>query len=148
MSCSPNLVEFFPTRGQHGPVGRCGCHRGVLRHGAGALLSRRSRSSSGHRVLVTATGLFERLSELRTGFVDLNQDDVRRVRLGSYFMGLRDLALPVRARCRSCRVDAEAQDPSLGRHDLQQKNLFGVVPGAVYGWPKNCSTSVGSRTRL
>ena len=32
---------------------------------------------------------------------------------------------------------AEAQDTSLGRHDLQHEEPVWQVPGAVYGWPKN-----------
>ena len=96
----------------------------------------------GHRrdteYLVTATGLWDVLRDVRLPFVDLNLDDVRRVPLRSHFMGLADFALP-----RSVlAADVVISLPKLKTHHWAGmtcgiKNLFGVVPGAVYGWPKN-----------
>jgi uncharacterized protein (DUF362 family) len=53
-------------------------------------------------------------------------------------MGLRTLALPVEV----LRADLVVSMPKLKTHHwagmtASMKNFFGVVPGAVYGWPKN-----------
>jgi uncharacterized protein (DUF362 family) len=96
----------------------------------------------GHRrdieYLLVSTGLYEHLKELRIRFVDLNNDDVRPVSLRSSFTGLRELALPLEM----LRSDVIVSLPKLKTHHwagltASMKNFFGVVPGAVYGWPKN-----------
>lgn len=136
----PNLVEFYPDRVVNtDPSVVAAAVEAFMRHGARSVLV---GEGPGHRrdteYLLTATGLFDRLSELRTGFIDLNQDDVRRVRLGSRFMGLRELMLPGSV----LDADLVVSMPKLKTHHwagmtCSLKNLFGVVPGAVYGWPKN-----------
>ncbi len=78
------------------------------------------------------------LSQLSVPFIDLNHDDVRNVPLRRRFMGLAELALPVEV----LRSDFVVSMPKLKTHHragmtCSMKNLFGVVPGAVYGWPKN-----------
>src|SRR5205085_10012697 len=88
--------------------------------------------------LLVSTGLFDYLRELRVRFVDLNHDEVRRVPLRSHFTGLGELALPVEL----LRADFVVSMPKLKTHHwagmtASMKNFFGVVPGAVYGWPKN-----------
>jgi uncharacterized protein (DUF362 family) len=96
----------------------------------------------GHRrdmeYLLAASGLGDTLRELRAPFVDLNLDDVRPVGLRSRFMGLEDLLLPVEV----LKSDFVVSMAKLKTHHWAgmtagMKNLFGVVPGAVYGWPKN-----------
>jgi uncharacterized protein (DUF362 family) len=96
----------------------------------------------GHRrdmeYLVTQTGLYEHLRDERIAFVDLNHDDVRDVSLGSRFTGLSSLALPVAL----LQSDFIVSMPKMKTHHwagltASMKNFFGVVPGAVYGWPKN-----------
>jgi uncharacterized protein (DUF362 family) len=96
----------------------------------------------GHRrdteYLLTSTGLYEHLRDERIRFVDLNQDDVREVALGSRFTGLTSLSLPVEL----LASDLIVSMPKLKTHHwagltASMKNFFGVVPGAVYGWPKN-----------
>lgn len=96
----------------------------------------------GHRrdteYLLTSTGLFDHLREHGLAFADLNQDDVREVTLRSRYTGLRSIALPVEL----LRSDFVVSMPKLKTHHWagmtgSMKNFFGVVPGAVYGWPKN-----------
>ena len=96
----------------------------------------------GHRrdteYLVTATGLRDYLRDLDVRFVDLNHDDVRRVKLRSRFMRIEELSLPAAV----LEADLVVSMPKLKTHHwagmtCAMKNLFGVVPGAVYGWPKN-----------
>src|SRR6478735_8603717 len=96
----------------------------------------------GHRrdteYLLTSTGLYDHLRDERIRFVDLNQDDVREVPLASRFTGLTSLARPVEL----LAADLIVSMPKLKTHHwagmtASMKNFFGVVPGAVYGWPKN-----------
>jgi uncharacterized protein (DUF362 family) len=96
----------------------------------------------GHRrdieYLLVATGLYDHLKDGNLRFVDLNHDDVRDTRLKSRFMGIGSMLLPVEV----LRSDFVVSMPKLKTHHWAgmtagMKNLFGVVPGAVYGWPKN-----------
>lgn len=96
----------------------------------------------GHRrdveYLLTSTGLYEHLRDEKVKFVDLNHDDVREVTLRSWFTGMPSLALPVSV----LAADLVVSMPKLKTHHWAgmtcgMKNFFGVVPGAVYGWPKN-----------
>jgi uncharacterized protein (DUF362 family) len=96
----------------------------------------------GHRrdieYLLVSTGLYDHLRELRIQFVDLNHDQVRRVPLRSHFTRLGELALPIEL----LKSDFVVSMPKLKTHHwagitASMKNFFGVVPGAVYGWPKN-----------
>jgi uncharacterized protein (DUF362 family) len=96
----------------------------------------------GHRrdieYLLVSTGLYDHLREMRIRFVDLNHDDVRVVPLRSHFTGLSELALPVEL----LQSDVIVSMPKLKTHHwagmtASMKNFFGVLPGAVYGWPKN-----------
>ena len=88
--------------------------------------------------LVTATGLSDHLREHRIRFVDLNTDDVEWRELASNFTGIGRMALPASV----LNADLVVSMPKLKTHHwagmtCSMKNLFGVVPGAVYGWPKN-----------
>jgi uncharacterized protein (DUF362 family) len=84
------------------------------------------------------SGLGAVLKESHLEFADLNHDEVSFVpnRLGK--SSLPELALP-----RSLsRADLIVSMPKLKTHHwagvtLSLKNLFGVMPGIVYGWPKN-----------
>jgi uncharacterized protein (DUF362 family) len=136
----PNLVEF-----ERGTI--INTNPAVVAAAAEACLRRGAREvvigeGPGHRrdteYLVTATGLYDRLRDLRLRFSDLNHDDVRRVALRSRFMGLDELVLPVSV----LDADVVVSMPKLKTHHWAgmtcgMKNLFGTVPGAIYGWPKN-----------
>lgn len=74
-------------------------------------------------------------------FVDLNRDDVSRV---AGFDGLGEIYLPNTA----LRADLVVSLAKMKTHHwagvtLAMKNFFGLVPGAVYGWPKNTLHQVG-----
>jgi uncharacterized protein (DUF362 family) len=136
----PNLVEYYPGRVINTDAALvAGAAEALRRAGARTVVV---GEGPGHRrdieYLVTSTGLFDRLAELRVPFVDLNHDDVKRVRLASGFMGLRELVLPQTV----LDADLVVSMPKLKTHHWTAmtgslKNLFGVVPGAIYGWPKN-----------
>ena len=136
----PNMVEYEPgTAINTHPHVVAGTAIACRRAGAAEVVV---GEGPGHRrdieYLLATTGLYEQLKEHKLKFVDLNHDDVRVVPLRSWFTGLRELALPVEL----LRSDFVISLPKLKTHHwagmtCSMKNLFGVVPGAVYGWPKN-----------
>ena len=88
--------------------------------------------------LLTATGLHRVLREHRTRYVDLNNDDARPLPTGSHYTGLGHLYLPETL----LEADLLVSMPKLKTHHwagvtLSLKNMFGCIPGAIYGWPKN-----------
>lgn len=71
-------------------------------------------------------------------FCDLNIDDVERVLLETRASHLKELYLPKTV----LGADFFVSMPKLKTHHwagvtLSMKNLFGIVPGSCYGWPKN-----------
>jgi uncharacterized protein (DUF362 family) len=88
--------------------------------------------------LLEASGLLPYLNETRSLFIDLNLDDTRRVTLRSQFMGVDSLSVAESA----LSADLLVSMPKVKTHHwagmtLSMKNMFGIVPGAKYGWPKN-----------
>ena len=136
----PNLVEYEAgTVINTHPLVVAGAVEAFLRAGAREVVV---GEGPGHRrdieYLLTATGMADVLAELRVRFVDLNHDDVARVPLASRFTRLNEMSLPVEL----LRSDVIVSMPKLKTHHwagltASMKNFFGVVPGAVYGWPKN-----------
>ena len=136
----PNIVEYEPgTAINTNPLVVAGAVVAFQRAGAAEVIV---GEGPGHRrdteYLLTQTGLYDHLRDHRVRFVDLNEDDVEYVPLGSRFMGLDRLALPVSL----LQSDFVVSMPKLKTHHWAgmtagMKNFFGTVPGAVYGWPKN-----------
>ncbi len=136
----PNLVEYEPgtviNTHPHVVLGAVvACRRAGAREVVVA-------EGPGHRrdleYLLSSTGLLKLLANDRVPFVDLNHDDVHAVRLRSGFTRLAELSLPQAL----LEADVVVSMPKLKTHHwagltCSMKNLFGVVPGAVYGWPKN-----------
>ncbi len=88
--------------------------------------------------LLKESGLLPYLNDTRTVFSDLNLDDLRPVQLLSRFMKVDSLFLPTTV----LTADLIISMPKLKTHHwagmtLSMKNLFGIVPGMKYGWPKN-----------
>lgn len=82
--------------------------------------------------------LREFAGKLSSFFVDLNVDDLERVLLRTQASRLRELYFPKTVR----GVDFLVSMPKLKTHHwagvtLSLKNMFGVIPGSCYGWPKN-----------
>jgi uncharacterized protein (DUF362 family) len=137
----PNLVE--PSR----DAPHINTHPAVVRAAAEVFRGWGAREvfvaeGQGHcrdsELVLEQSGLGPVLDEAGIDFVDLNHDDVfpRANRLG--LTTLRPLYLP-----RSLlRADRIVSLPKLKTHHwagatLAMKNLFGVLPGVCYGWPKN-----------
>ena len=96
------------------------------------------RTSAGHGTRGQAAGLKPHLAERQIEFVDLNRDELRKVKLKANYSSLGELWLP-RAVLES---DFVVSMPKVKTHHwagvtLSLKNMFGVVPGMKYGWPKN-----------
>jgi uncharacterized protein (DUF362 family) len=88
------------------------------------------------------TGLDEVLGRRRVPFVDLNTDDLVRVRTRALALAepsrIPELLLPATV----LAADVVVSVAKLKTHHwtgvtLAMKNLFGLVPGSRYGWPKN-----------
>ena len=136
----PNMVEYESgTAINTNPRVVAAAAEAALRGGAREVIV---GEGPGHRrdteYLIAATGLRDYVRDLRLRFVDLNHDDLRRVPLASRFMNVPEISLPVEL----LAADLVVSMPKLKTHHwaamtCAMKNLFGVVPGAVYGWPKN-----------
>jgi uncharacterized protein (DUF362 family) len=136
----PNMVEYEPgTAINTDPRVVAGAAVAFRRAGAREVIV---GEGPGHRrdieYLLTSTGLLNHLRDERIRFVDLNQDDVQEVATKSRYTGLETMALPVEL----LQSDFIVSMPKLKTHHwagltASMKNLFGTVPGAVYGWPKN-----------
>jgi uncharacterized protein (DUF362 family) len=90
------------------------------------------------QLVLDQSGLGSVLDESRLEFVDLNHDDVRFVPNVFRATSLSELALPATLK----RADLIVSLPKMKTHHwagvtLSLKNFFGVMPGVVYGWPKN-----------
>jgi uncharacterized protein (DUF362 family) len=88
--------------------------------------------------IVESVRLSEYTGPLAGSFIDLNVDDVARVILKTHASRLKQLYLPKTA----LGVDFLVSMPKLKTHHwagvtLSLKNMFGIVPGSCYGWPKN-----------
>jgi uncharacterized protein (DUF362 family) len=89
-------------------------------------------------LVLEESGLARVLDEERIAFVDLNADDVFAARNRLGFTRLNPLYLPRSLR----RADLVVSLPKLKSHHwvgltCAMKNLFGMMPGTCYGWPKN-----------
>jgi uncharacterized protein (DUF362 family) len=136
----PNLVEFDPGTAIN-------THPAVVQAALEAFRSLgaaevRIAEGPGHRrntlELAEAAGYFQAIPKFEDIFTDLNLDDLARVdvpgarsRMSSYYLPHTALG-----------ADLLVSIPKMKCHHwvgatLSMKNLFGLVPGGVYGWPKN-----------
>jgi uncharacterized protein (DUF362 family) len=136
----PNLVEFSP----HAPINTHPVFVAAVQEafqGLGAS-DIRIAEGPGHRRMTldmaSAAGYFSNVPKFEKVFRDLNLDQVSEVRLNRPFSTLSRIYLPHTV----LDCDLLVSLPKMKTHHwtgatLSMKNLFGVVPGNVYGWPKN-----------
>ena len=135
----PNLVEDLlgPVNTNSVLVGAAA--RCFLRLGAGRVVI---GEGPGHQrdtdLVVEAAGLRPHLNERQIQFVDLNRDELMKVSLKASYSGFQALWLPRTV----LASDFVVSMPKIKTHHwagvtLSLKNMFGVVPGMKYGWPKN-----------
>jgi uncharacterized protein (DUF362 family) len=140
VALKPNLVEFEPgsSINTHPMV----VHASYEAFRAMGAASVRIAEGPGHRRntldLADAAGYFRTIPNFEDVFTDLNVDDVSRVHLSKQVSTLGKLYLPNTV----LGADLLVSMPKLKTHHwvgatLSMKNLFGVVPGGLYGWPKN-----------
>jgi uncharacterized protein (DUF362 family) len=135
----PNLVEDLP-----GPVNT---HPAVVRAAANCFFNLGAKrvivgegpgNQRDSETVLVASGLVRALRSIGVQFVDLNRDALSPVKLKTNFSGLKRLWLPQTL----LAADFVVSIPKVKTHHwagatLGLKNMFGVVPGAKYGWPKN-----------
>jgi len=136
----PNLVEFDPgtTVNTH-PMLVHAALEGFRALGAAEV---RIAEGPGHRRvtmdLADAAGYFETIPHFEDLFTDLNLDEVSQVLLQDPFSRLNSVYFANTA----LAADLLVSLPKMKTHHwvgatLSMKNFFGLVPGSVYGWPKN-----------
>jgi uncharacterized protein (DUF362 family) len=135
----PNLVEDLPEPVNTNSVLMGAAARCFLRLGAARVTI---GEGPGHQrdteLVVQAAGLEPHLRERQIEFVDLNRDELRRVKLRANYSGLHELWLPHTV----LASDFIVSMPKVKTHHwagvtLSLKNMFGIVPAMKYGWPKN-----------
>ena len=136
----PNLVDFLPgvpinTR----PLLVTAAAECFRRLGAASVVV---GEGPGHQrdteLVLSESGFLNLLDERRIPFVDLNRDQLVKTKLRANYAGLGHMWLPRTV----LKTDFVVSMPKIKTHHwsgvtLSMKNMFGVVPGAKYGWPKN-----------
>ena len=136
----PNLVEFEPESTINtNPLVVHAALEGFRAMGAASI---RIAEGPGHRRntldLADAAGYFKIVPHFEDLFVDLNLDDVTRIRPTRQFSRLNKLYLPHTALGADLLVSmAKMKTHHWTGATLSMKNLFGTVPSGIYGWPKN-----------
>ncbi len=136
----PNIVECIPGKPVNTDVQLIGAAaEAFLRLDAGSVTV--GEGPGHHRdtdLLLYETGLGDQLAHRKIAFVDLNRGELIKTKLEANYSGLGHLWLP-RAVLAS---DFIVSMPKVKTHHwtgvtLSMKNMFGIVPGCRYGWPKN-----------
>ncbi|WP_243368284.1 DUF362 domain-containing protein [Fundidesulfovibrio soli] len=137
----PNLVE------PHSGAGHINTHPAVVAAAAEAFLSLGAgrvvvAEAAGHRrdthEVLELSGLGHALREDRIPFMDFNACELSAVTNASGLTSLKKLFLPNPLLAADLIVSvAKMKTHHWAGVTLSMKNLFGVMPGTVYGWPKN-----------
>ena len=136
----PNLVDYLPGNAINThPLLVLAAAESFRRVGARSVVV---AEGPGHQrdtqLVLSQSGYQESLRDEKIRFVDLNRDELIRAPLRASYTGMRDLWLPRTV----LEADYLVSMPKIKAHHwsgvtLSMKNMFGVVPGARYGWPKN-----------
>lgn len=137
----PNLVESHQgaTHINTHPLIIQGAIEAFRRYGAAEIIVAEGSGNCRDILLILEeTGLIDVLRSEHITFTDLNQDSWYTVPNAGGKTKLKQLVLPQTLK----RVDWIVSMPKLKTHHwagvtLSMKNLFGVMPGIFYGWPKN-----------
>jgi uncharacterized protein (DUF362 family) len=135
----PNLVEFEPESAINThPMLVHATLEAFRELGASVAIAEGPGHRRGTLDLADAAGYFETVPGFEELFTDLNVDEVSRVAVTRPGSRLNSLYLPHTVLASDLLVSM----PKMKTHHwagatLSMKNLFGIVPGGVYGWPKN-----------
>lgn len=136
----PNLVDYIP--GNHvntHPLLVSAAIECFRQLGAGGVVV---GEGPGHQrdteLVLFESGMADCLRQQTVRFVDLNRDELVRTPLLADYTDLRHLWFPRTI----LEADFVVSMPKVKAHHwsgvtLSMKNMFGIVPGAKYGWPKN-----------
>jgi len=136
----PNLVDYIPGNqiNTH-PLLVAAAAECFRRLGAKDLLV---SEGPGHQrdteLVLLESGFSDELRQLKVPFVDLNRDELAVTPLLATYTGMNRIWLPRTV----LEADFLVSMPKVKTHHwsgvtLSMKNMFGVVPGTKYGWPKN-----------
>lgn len=136
----PNLVDYAPGQAINThPLLVVAAAECLRRLGAKTVVV---AEGPGHQrdtqLVLIESGYQQYLRDQRIRFVDLNRDELVRTPLRASYTGMRHLWLPKTV----VQADFLVSMPKVKTHHwsgvtLSMKNMFGVVPGSKYGWPKN-----------
>jgi len=137
----PNLVEVIKGASHINthPLFIRGAIEAFLRLGASSVMV---GEGQGHvrdsYYVLEESGLADVLYEDRIPFIDLNNDSLFTLPNNGRYSRLKELSFPQTLR----QVDIIVSMAKMKTHHwvgvtLSMKNMFGVMPGIVYGWPKN-----------
>jgi len=136
----PNLVGFDPLNVMNtNPAVIAATREALLALGASVVLIGDGPAlERDTQAVLESIHLREFAGPLSRVFVDLNVDDVDRISLPTRASRLKELYLPRTV----CGADYVISLAKLKTHHwagvtLSLKNMFGIVPGGCYGWPKN-----------
>lgn len=136
----PNLITLDPLGITNtNPAVIAAARESFLRLGASeVLIGDGSGIDRDSQAILESMRLREFTGPLANIFRDLNVDDVEHVILKTGASRLKELYFPKVV----LHADFVVSMPKLKTHHwagvtLSLKNMFGVVPGACYGWPKN-----------
>jgi len=136
----PNLVDYAPGNAINThPVLVLAAAESFRRMGAQSVIV---AEGPGHQrdteLVLSQSGYSQCLRDEKIQFVDLNRDELIRTPLNASYTGMKHLWLPRTV----LHADFLVSMPKVKTHHwsgvtLSMKNMFGIVPGARYGWPKN-----------
>jgi uncharacterized protein (DUF362 family) len=136
----PNIVEYFESHKVNtNPMMIVAAAEAFRSLGAKEVIV---AEGPGHRrdteILLEQTGFEDVIRSLKLKYVDLNIDDAAPVKLPYNHTGLNELYFPKTL----LGADLVVSMPKLKTHHwvgvtLSLKNMFGTLPGLIYGWPKN-----------
>jgi uncharacterized protein (DUF362 family) len=140
VALKPNLVDYTPGNAINTtPLLVLAAAESFRRMGAKSVVV---AEGPGHQrdtqLVLSQSGYEQWLRDEKIRFVDLNRDELIRTPLRASYTGMKDLWLPRTA----LESDFLVSMPKIKTHHwsgvtLSMKNMFCVVPGARYGWPKN-----------
>ena len=136
----PNLVDYIPRNAINThPFLVLAAAESFRRLGAKSVVV---AEGPGHQrdtqLVLSQSGYEHNLRDEKIRFVDLNRDELIRAPLRAKYTGMTNLWLPRTV----LEADFLVSMPKIKTHHwsgvtLSMKNMFGVVPGTRYGWPKN-----------
>lgn len=143
----PNLMEPHAQRGHittHPYVVQATAEAFLSLGAAGVVIAEGSGNCHDVHYVLEESGLHDILTRERLPFFDCNNGPVHAVNNLGGLSSLENLWLPRLL----LEVDMVVSVAKMKTHHwtgvtLSMKNLFGLMPGTIYGWPKNVLHSVG-----